>query len=472
MRKLIGLLATAAVAATALTATTPLQADAGQRRLVDNPPNIVFVLVDDMRADDLAYMPATRRLLADGGVEFSRAYAVNPLCCPSRASILTGQYAHNTGVMDNKGVNGGFDAFDDTETVATWLDSAGYATGFLGKYLNGYARTNPEYVPPGWDEWRVSTEGTYEYLGPTTYNVNGTLEKRTGYQTDVLSEMAETFVQERAGSPFFLFLSYTAPHEGRVDRSWVPPTPASRHEHAYDGVQVPQDASYNEKQVADKPQSLRRKLMSREDEEAVRFSYENRLESLLAVDEGVEGLVTTLRATQQLDNTYVVFVSDNGFFMGEHRYDGGKRLHYEPVSKVPLLITGPGLPPGDQRQQIVGLHDLAPTFLGWAGAAAPDTFAVDGADVMPFVLDARRNTDRDLLIEGVDAKSAWQEYDAIRTNRWKYVEYVTGEAEMYDLATDPYETMNLAGRARYTSRKAALADRLGAVRACVGAECR
>jgi arylsulfatase A-like enzyme len=471
MRKLIGLLATAAVAATALTATTPLQADAGQRRLVDNPPNIVFVLVDDMRADDLAYMPATRRLLADGGVEFSRAYAVNPLCCPSRASILTGQYAHNTGVMTNNPPDGGFTSFDDRQTIATWLDSAGYTTGYLGKYLNHYPNT--EYMPPGWDIWQAMTKGTYDYFGPSTYNVNGTLEERTGYQSDVLTEMATTFVRERTGAPYFLFLSYVAPHGGTdADGRWIPPTPAPRHESAYDGVQVPQDASYNEKRVADKPQSLQQPLMSTTDEKKMRARHEHRLESLLAVDDGVQALVATLRATGQLDNTYLVFTSDNGNFQGEHRYPLGKGLHYEPVSKVPLLVRGPGLPVGEQRRQVVGLHDLAPTFLGWAAAAAPEDFVIDGADLMPLLTDATLGTGRDLLIEGRSHEAAWQEYDAIRANRWKYVEYVTGEVEMYNLSKDPAETENLAGRPRRAARQAVLADRLAAVRACVGAECR
>ncbi len=453
-------------------------ADRARTGAADDPvsdarPNIVLVLVDDMRADDLDRMPATRRLLGNHGAEFTNAYATFPLCCPSRASILTGQYPHNTGVLDNVAPLGGYSRFDDSSTIATWLDSSGYATGYVGKYLNEYSKYDRLHVPPGWDSWEALIGGIYAPTEPNAYNVDGAVVRREGYQTDVLTDRATAFLESRPAEPKFLHLSYVAPHTSKYSGEWQPPRPAPRHEFAFDGLQAPSGPAYDEVDMTDKPAVLQPEAMPEADIAYTHQLAEARAESLLSVDEGVERLVETLRSTGELDNTYIVFTSDNGYFLGEHRRRSGKVEHYEPVSKVPLLMAGPGVPPGRVVDTVVGLHDLAPTFLALADASgAQGATAVDGIDMLPFAKTPRLLPERDLLIQARRPRSGGLSYHALRTdNDWKFVRYFSGATELYDLETDRHELDNLAGLEAFAAREKNLSRRLVAIRDCAGETC-
>ena len=450
--------------------TEPATAD---EPLPDNRPNVVLILVDDMRADDLARMPMTSQLLADNGTTFTNAYATFPLCCPSRASILTGQYPHNTKVLSNRAPLGGFTRFNDSNSVGTWLDSTGYATGYIGKYLNQYARFNKMYVPPGWDVWEGLIGGIQVPSAPQTFNVNGEESVRDGHQTDVLTERGVEFLRTHTDAPMLLHLAYTAPHSSKIGPRWVPPQPAPRHEHAFDGLAPPANPAYNEADVSDKPESLQSPLLTEEDFAHMQALAEGRAEALLAVDDGVQQLVDTLQAAGELDNTYFVFTSDNGFFLGEHRRRSGKIEHYEPASGVPLVIRGPGIPTGS-TDAVVGLHDLAPTILGVTQSwGAVTDFVLDGRDLLPLAQDPTLPADRDLLIRARRPGTAGLSYVAVRTDGgWKYVRYANGALEMYDLNADPYELDNLAGREEFAAVEQELAARLTAIERCTGDACR
>jgi len=438
--------------------------------------NVVVVLTDDMRADELAALPHVRRLIGDQGVTFSTAYAVDPVCCPSRVSLLTGQYAHSSGVEDNVFPRGGFEAFDDRSSLATWLDRAGYTTGYVGKYLNQYGNSAPRYVPPGWDVWKAPVRGVYAYRDPAVYNINGDLEELPGYQTDTVTSLATGFIRAHASEPMFLHVSYVAPHEATINgRLGRPPVPARRHQHAFDGALPPlDDPGYDEPDVTDKPPEVRLPRMTAPQLARTRVFAENRLESLLAVDEGVAAIVRSLRTLGLLDTTTIVFTSDNGLMLGEHRYVTEKKLVYEPSSRIPLLVRAPGVPSGVTRRHVVGLHDLAPTLLALTGADAPGRFTIDGRNLVPLMRDrSGTGTGRDLLIESLDKDSTWHSYDAIRTTSGHvYVEYARGGIELYDLATDPSQVDNLAGLPGHAGLQQRLARRLAAVRDCAGPDCR
>ena len=305
-------------------------------------PNTILVLVDDMRASDLRVLPRTLSWLARNGVRFSKAYAPTPLCCPARATILTGQYAHNTGVFDNQpgGIRpGGFKAFDDNRTLATRLSEQGIRTGYVGKYLNGYRH---RFIPPGWDDWRVGIDDHYAYRpwtrdrragdsmgrayeGTTTYNINGRIRTVKGYETTVQTKLATGFVRRNADDPFFLMLDYLAPHVEVYGRGAIGlPVPHQRHKHAFDGYQVPRSVAYNEKDMSDKPRRLRPPRMTAAVKGRIDRLAEARLETLQSVDDGMVAIRRALRRQGILDSTNVVFVSDNALSLGEHRITQGK----------------------------------------------------------------------------------------------------------------------------------------------------
>ena len=315
-------------------------------------PNIILVLTDDLdvKLGTLDMLPGFKALFRDQGVTFANSFVSESLCCPSRATIQRGQWVHNHQVLGNKAPEGGFEKFhslkEDQSTVGTWLHAAGYRTGFVGKYLNGYPDTaDPTFVPPGWDEWdspaKGNAYGEYNY----TLNENGSLvgygNQPEDYLTDVLSRKATRFVKQAGDGrqPFFLVVATYAPHQ--------PATPAPRHADAFGGVSAPRPSSYNEEDVSDKPAWIQAKpLLNRRQQLQMDNLYRKRLQSMLAVKELVEELLKTLRESGQLDNSYVFFASDNGFHLGEHRLHAGKLTAYEEDIRVPLYVRGPGVPAG------------------------------------------------------------------------------------------------------------------------------
>lgn len=434
-------------------------------------PNIVFILTDDMAKDDLEVMSETRRLLGDEGVEFSNAFVTFSLCCPSRATILRGQYAHNHRIIGNFEPYGGSDKFrelgHDESTIATWLQSGGYETVHIGKYLNGYDDT---YVPPGWDDW-YAWMGSYE---SHRLNENGTparYDPKERHETDVLSDKAVEYIKGSGEDPFFMQLATQAPHG--------PATPAPRHKDALAGVEAPRPPSFNEEDVGDKPDWVSEKPpLSEKQISYIDDYHRDRLRSLLSVDEMIARLVKTLKSEGKLDNTYLVFTSDNGYHEGHHRILGGKLSAYEEDIRIPLLVRGPGVPRGEVLDHMALNNDLAPTFADWGGASTPDF--VDGRSLEPLLGDEpppESDWRSAFAVEGWQAKlpgyppSPIPTYKGIRTRDFTYVEYATGERELYDLREDPYQLESL----HETADPALIEDlraRLDALKDCEASECR
>ena len=447
-------------------------------------PNVVVIETDDQTVADLDSMPLTRTLIGDAGVTFDRSIVSLSQCCPSRATFLTGRYAHNHGVLTTHPPFGGYARLDASETLAVWLRRAGYRTALVGKFLNGYGNADPYEVPPGWDEWHALLgRSTYRYYD---YTVNHDGALRTygnapaDYQTDVLTGLAEDVVRRRAAAraPFFLWTTYVAPHTGRpfdlLDplraRSTVP---APRHREQFTGVPMPWDPAFDEADVSDKPAAIsRRPLLRQWQIAALGETWQQRRESLLAVDEGVQRIVRALRDAGELDDTLLIFTSDNGFMTGEHRARSGKILPYEPSIRVPLLLRGPGVPAGAVRSQLVWNGDLAPTILDATGARAP--WEPDGRSLLPFARDGTLRSRRAVLIEAPPrgGRRPFMRFTGLRTPRYTYVENASGRRELYDLRRDPAELQNLAGTPAAAALQAKLAARLRTLRDCAGAACR
>jgi N-acetylglucosamine-6-sulfatase len=415
---------------------------AGQR------PNFVVIQTDDQTLDQLyatytppggaplQAMPNTLALIAEKGITFNRYYVSYPLCCPSRVSLLTGRYAHNHNDRGNVPPNGGFSGFATRQAyshnIATWLQSAGYRTIHVGKFLNGYGDEpfdNGTVVPPGWDAWHtVLKADTDHYYYGYTLNDNGSIDGPFGdsgswetreygarddfgcpfaplngqpclYETDVFTRIAsEEMAGTPATQPFYLQLDYTAPH-GDFRRP-AGPEPATRHYDTFAGAPFPHGPSegFNEGNVNDKPRFIREaEYLSPTDTHTYRVYYQKALESLRAVDDGVKQIVDTLGAMHRLRNTYIIFTSDNGFFYGEHRLTGGKFLAYEPSTHLPFLMRGPGIKPGTSTGELAANIDIAPTILELAGAEADKS--IDGRSLVPYMLDPSLRTRRPILFE-------------------------------------------------------------------------
>jgi arylsulfatase A-like enzyme len=462
MRKTVLLLASAALAILfilALTSSPPTEA-----QTTAGEPNFVFILTDDMRKDDLnlKYMPNTRNLLGSQGMTFENAFVSNPLCCPSRATIMRGQYAHNTGVWGNSdGPDSGWQGYknhgNEQDNIATRLHAAGYRAGLFGKYFNTY---NSTAVPPGWDDWfaTFSGGGVFNFYA----NDNGTKKyfpkSNTNYVTDVLSRETQAFIGDSvgAGKPFFAYVAPKQPHE--------PATPAPRHANAFNGEKAPRLGSFNESDVRDKPPSIKSlSLLSTTQIAQIDTLHERRVESLQSVDELVAAVVGKLQNEGVLDNTYVVFTSDNGFHHGEHRIKSGKSKPYEEDVRMPLLVRGPGVQADTTTNNLTLNTDFFPTFTDLAGVTTPEY--VDGRSLRP-VLEGNATSWRTAVLLEVRPTIL-----GIRTsNGRKYIEYGDGFKEYYDLNADPYELRNLVYYGEVPPTE--LRTRLQALKGCAGATCR
>jgi arylsulfatase A-like enzyme len=472
------LIASAVVAATGVSAGS-LAAEHGASAAPARP-NIVLLMTDDQTVESLRVMPNVKRVLADRGTTFDNSFVSFSLCCPSRATLLTGQYAHNHGVLSNQPPGGGYEKLDGSHTLPVWLRNAGYYTAHLGKYLNGYGKADPSEIPPGWSEWRGSVDpSTYQFYG-YTLNEGGTLTKfgsdSSSYQTDVYARKAVEMVRRRAASdtPFFLSVAFLAPHSGGPvgpDRSRGTALPAPRHRGRYAAEPLPAPPSLNEADVSDKPLAIRKlpPLNARQIERA-RERYRLRLESLLAVDEAVAQIVAELSSSGELGNTLIVFTSDNGFFHGEHRIETGKVDLYEPSTRIPLIVRGPGVPAGLRLRQPVANVDLAPTILAAAGAKADRR--LDGRSLWTLLGDPGIFWGRDLLHEGPGRDAASRRFIALRTPHWVYARHLTGEEELYDLQKDSHQLRSLHADAPAAATKADLMRRLAALAECSGDGCR
>lgn len=445
-----------------------------------DPPNVVVIMTDDQRVDDTKVMRQVRRLITRRGTTFRNAYATFPLCCPSRASYFTGQYAHNHGVLGNTPPNGGVTRLDDTSTIATDLDGAGYRTGLIGKYLNGY----PGYwrasghLPPGYDVWQpiVTTYSAYgwrQLIDGEEVEWGG---GKRSYATDVYAREAKAFIRDSAKdvAPFFLTVVPNAPHVERGSRSpRYNPRPARRHKDILEGYPFPEPAAFNEADLSDKPSFIsdNARVVRRQ----VKQQRLARLESLLAVDDLVNSVIRTLKTQGALSNTLVVFTSDNGFQYGEHRL-AAKNVVYEESIRVPLVARGPGMPAGTTVRSPAANIDVPATIYDLTGVEP--TLTLDGVSLYDLIGDPAF-ADRDLLIETQLSGTAPRTSQAVRTRRYLYAEHDTDldpatapELELYDLRNDPYELESLHDDPDFADLRAELADRLDELRDCAGASCR
>jgi arylsulfatase A-like enzyme len=449
-------------------------------QIMPSRPNFVVILADDLDAASLQHMPRTRRLLGECGATFRNMFVTNPICCPSSVTLLTGQYSRNHQIAHNVPPLGGFQKFVDiggeASTLATWLHDDGYLTGRVGKYLVGYP-IGSTHVPPGWDDWHCAYEGFTSYFN-YALNENGAVVQygalEGDYITDVLARRSEEFLARAEADderPFLLVFAPTAPHAGEGRNG--PPTPAPRHRGMFAGASAPRPPSFNEADVSDKPPAIRAlPPLTAAQVAAIDLEYQARLESLLAVDEAVERLVDALDALGELEDTYILFTSDNGYHLGQHRLFNGKAQIYEEDIRVPLLVRGPGIPGGVSLDHLALNIDLAPTITDLAGAAPGRP--MDGRSLAPLLVrdtPPPNNWRKDFLVEIYRAPGQLGPPGfGLRTRHEMYVEFADGLGELYNIREDPFELENLiatAGRG-YLKR---LSRRLSELTACSGADC-
>jgi arylsulfatase A-like enzyme len=440
-----------------------LAAEAGEK------PNILLILTDDADLSLLPKMPEIEEQLVRKGTTFPNAFAPFATCCPSRATILRGQYPHNTGVISNHGANGGVDAFEaagnDEDALATRLDDAGYRTGLFGKYLNEYSGG---YVPPGWDEWH----GWAESYASGKIHENGSLnayDLLRRHEADILGSKAGSFVRNAKISPWFAYVAFNSPH----NPTYIEPKYADN----YRDQGSPKSPAFDEADVSDKPKWVRQlPRISDQDRAMYDRRYRNRLRAMRSVDDAIAVLLRSLRETGQLENTYIVLWNDNGYHMGQHRIPEGKRTVYEEDVRYPMVVRGPGVGHDAKDERLVSGIDLMPTFLELAGAPTPEY--VDGRSLVPLLSGSVLPWRDSLLLEGYDDGFGDKTYvppdfKAIRTSDGRtYVEYETGERELYDLRTDPHQLRSLHDEPERAVEESALSARLEALKYCSGKGCR
>ena len=446
------------------------EAKATQARLDDERPNIIFILTDDQPYETVQFMPTVRDVLIKEGVNFENGFVTTPLCCPSRSSILSGQYVHNHKVFTDRMPMGGAPKFDDTSSIATWMQSAGYRTAYYGKYLNDYDALTPlGYVPPGWDDWSVflgrhladdDTGSSSYYLG-YSLSENGNVveyaEDKAVFSADKMTQNAVDFIASAKDEPFFLYIGYYNPHS---PYKW-----AERHDPQFRSTAALQAGQYRppdfmEKDRSDKPKYLQElKSIS---VEKIDITYKQILRSLLSVDDGVASILNALDKTGLKGKTLIVYSTDNGTTVGNHGFGITKNCPYESCLHVPFIVYAPGMFAPRTETRLAANIDLAPTFADLAGASTPDF--VDGVSLLPLLKNETETWRKDLLFEhwpteeGVGSKIP--EFYAVRNAEWKYVEYSTGEKELYDLKNGPYELQNVAGQAQYAKIQSQLQKRL------------
>ncbi|MGH2922911.1 MAG: sulfatase family protein [Solirubrobacterales bacterium] len=445
-------------------------------------PNVIVVMTDDQE-DSMVGLPWTERTLGSGGTTFRNSYVSFPLCCPTRATLLTGQYAHNHGVVSTELPNG-YNALDHRNTLAVWLKRAGYRTAMVGKYLNGYgiddgiAEPKPDRKerPPGWSEWVALTAGKDQRRYSYKLNENGRIvtyrRRKRDYVTDVLADKAVDFVDERAPrpKPFFLWFNPSAPHgeAGGPTGYARNPTPAPRHIGDFEGALRPRTPNFNPADVSDKPGFIRTipRLGTAEILD-IDLRYQGRAESLLSVDDAIKRIWNRLRKAGDKRKTYVIFTSDNGLMMGAQRLLLKNYIYEEDVA-VPLVIRGPDVPRGVVRDDLVTSVVLAPTIVDIT--RVEPRLLMDGRSLLPIANGDGPGLGRDLLFErtGGDA--------AIRRGNWIFVHRLFDRDELYNLAADPWQLDNRLFPADEITpvdqaMRNQLAARLVQLRACAGASC-
>lgn len=443
-------------------------------------PNVILFLTDDLDRKLMPYMPFTRHYLRDKGAMFDRYYVEQSTCCPSRATILSGQYSHNHGVLGNHAPEGGFLAWrghGETRALPTWLKARGYRSALLGKYLNEYPypasyayapnrdkKAARRYVPPGWDSWVSPVRGdSYSQFG-YGLNIDGRVDTATrpNYLDGDLGRRLTSMIGGADGMDFreggkFAYYSSYSPH--------TPYGHPARFDSRFKNVHYPHVPSFNEDDVTDKfGISRHRSRLVERGFRRIDRNFRDRIRSVQVLDKTVKRTVQQLRAQGTLDNTYLIFTSDNGYNMGEHRLNSAKYNQFQETVNLPLFIRGPGIKPGTVVEDLAGNIDLAPTIAEMTGATVP--YPVDGISLLPRLTGAVPSLDRDALLisrglvpmerqalspldEVPESKvfspkrAQAADFNGVVTKRWKLVDYVnSSHYELYDLRNDPYELKN------------------------------
>lgn len=430
-------------------------------------PNFVVICADDMAYRDTVELPKARSLVANMGASFTNYYCTNPTCSPARAAMLTGMYSKHSNVYDNDQPQEGYFSLDHLVTQAVQLKNAGYHTGYIGKYLNGYGSggSPPTSIPPGYSWWNgMPGYGAYKYIQTATkpgfsINNNGTIETYPApfYQTDVLFAKALEYLAERASrsEPFALFVNPLANHqEAYATFPWIgDPVPAQRHATRYANAELPKYPNYDEVDVSDKPEWVRKlPRITQAKHDRITRLYRARMGALASLDEGIELIVNYLQSSGLMAETYVIVTSDNGFMYGDHRIEQGKRRIYQGSIQLPLWIRGPGVLQ-HSRGELAANIDIAATI--YELAQVPPPVPIDGVSLVPLLMGGQASTWRDaILIESPD-----RSFEAVHTGREIYVEHTTGEKEYYKLDQDPYQLNSL------TNYDPVLVSRLASLRA-------
>ena len=411
-------------------------------------PNVILIMTDDLSVSVIDFllennmMPNLQKHFIDNGVTFTNSFVTDPKCCPSRATSLTGQYPHSHGVFSNAPVfideklvaDGGFGAFNDTSTIATWLKEDGYRTGYIGKYLNGY-EVDPQYVPPGWDDWKGFS------LGPNrmfdfSVNHNGIfVTEQDQYKTDYIGDRVIDFIKE-SDDPYFMYVGTGVPHASFQEPECVlkplvslkPVTVSPKYNDTLDNISIPHSPSFYETPLGTTPI---------ENVECIEMIFRRQAESIRSLDEVIGKIFQVLIEKNELNNTVVIFTSDNGYLFGEHGA-AGKDAPYEESIRVPLFIRAPSI----AKQTVTGLvtnNDIAPTIADIAGIEP--NIEVDGSSLLPIMKDPSKILRERFLIENWYGTGV--SYKAIRSNSMLYVEFSTTSKSFYDLENDPYQLSNL-----------------------------
>jgi N-acetylglucosamine-6-sulfatase len=426
-------------------------------------PNIVFVLTDDQMPGTENRMTALQNNVEREGVTFSNTVSTYPLCCPGRAVIQRGQYPHNTRIFGNSSSRGGWAKFrnlgEHRSTIATWLNASGYQTGLFGKYMNNY---RDRLIPPGWDRW-YAWNGVKE--GWTSVNDQRHVEPLDRHNADVLvAKEAKAFLDARLTkrAPVFAFVNFGAMHNpyyySQVD------------DKKFRGVGVPRSPTFNEEDVSDKNERIRRlSRLSRGQISDLNSQYRRGLRSLERVDRFIADASDILRRHHEMDNTYFVFYTDNGAHFGQHRLRHGKLQPYEEDINFPLIVRGPGIPHGAVIKDLVGNHDIAPTLADMGNASTPSF--VDGRSVLPLANGSATTWPRTAIltkqVSTLDLPPAWE---ALRMQGQKYIRFRNEEKEYYDLGNDPYEVHSNPDSVDQTTRSY-WEQRLDDLQHCEGAGC-
>jgi arylsulfatase A-like enzyme len=437
-------------------------------------PNVVLIVADDERADGLDHMPQTTELFGDEGTAFTQAVSSYPNCCPSRTTMMTGQYAHNHGVLDNLPPYGAA-AFEPDRSLPVALQDAGYRTSHIGKWLNGYGETVPPEPLPGWDDWYTfvdpSTYDPYDFRISTNDGIVEPSDRPRAHTTDVTRDEAISEVEHlsAADDPYYLQVDFVAPHS--MTGSSTAGAPVPQPEHATTEVDVSLDLeAMAESDLTDKPGHVG--VLAQPDRAGVEATLAPlavaTARSLLGLDEAVAAIAEAVDATGE--DTLLVFTSDNGLFLGEHGLFG-KLMAYEPSIRIPLLVRGAGFPEGTTVDAPVANIDLAPTIA--ALADAEPLVDQDGRSLYPLAQDPP-DADADpraILLEDGPTSASMPHYAAVRVDGWLYVEWETGELELYDLEADPSQLESLHVSAEHAAVREQLAAALDRLRACAGEAC-